>query len=449
MSILKFKYTGFALVALLLCMTLLACGDNPTAVPATTSSATKAASLGGTTSAPILNTPAGSATTAAAATTSAGTGAVAGTTAAGAITAAPTPGAGTTAIPGTTAAASGGSSATPGTGGTAVSANPCLDTVAASASPAASAPKPTTTVTDLATLPNLSYSGQKDLPAGDATSQGVIANLADAQFATIFGSFTPDKVSFADTPDSFDKVDAFLRQTLESNGWVQFRVESDLTNKQSLLVYQKGGSKVVASLESITDVTGYPTEFQSNIKQGDTLILIASGKVGQTAAATPFAIPGSPTPAVGPGQNAFANIEMEKGGKIVIQLCPNLAPKTVENFEKLALSNFYNGLTFHRVEKSPAPFVVQGGDPKGDGTGGPGYSIPDEFTTLKKHARGTVAMAHSSAPNSAGSQFYICLADAPHLDGSYAIFGQVVEGMDVVDNIAVGDKMKSVTITVK
>jgi cyclophilin family peptidyl-prolyl cis-trans isomerase len=454
LSILKFRYTGLALVALLLCMTLLACGDNPTAVPAT-SSATKTVSLGGTTSAPILNTPAGSGattaaagTTAAAATTSGGASSVAGTTAAGATTAAVTPGAGTTAIPATTAA-SGGSSTTPGTGGTAVSANPCLDTVAASATPVANAPKPTTTVTDLATLPNLSYSGQKDLTAADATSQGVIANLADAQFASIFGNFTPDKVSFADTADSFDKVDAFLRQTLESNGWVQFRVESDPTNKQSLLVYQKGGSKVVASLESIGDVTGYPAEFQTTIKQGDTLILIASGKVGQVVAATPFAIPGSPTPAVGAGQNAFATIEMEKGGKIVIQLCPNLAPKTVENFEKLAMSNFYNGLTFHRVEKSPTPFVVQGGDPKGDGTGGPGYSIPDEFTTLKKHMRGTVAMAHSSAPNSAGSQFYICLADAPHLDGGYAIFGQVVEGMDVVDNIAIGDKMKSVTITVK
>lgn len=439
MSILKFKYTGLALVAMLLCMTLLACGDNPTAVPAT---ATKAPALGAT-SAPILNTPAGSATTAAAATTAAGTTAAASATNGAGSTAA-TPTALLTAAQGaaTTAAT------TPGTGGTAVSANPCLDT-AANATPVANGPKPTTTVTDLATIPDLTYSGQKSLTAADATSQGVLANLGDAQYAPIFGTFAPDKVTFASSSDSFDKVDAFLRQTLEANGWVQFRIESDPTNKQSLLVYQKGGSKVVASLESVSDVTGYPTEFQSSLKQGDTLILIASGKVGASVTPTPFAIPGSPAPAVGPGQNAFATIEMEKGGKIVIQLCPNLAPKTVENFEKLATANFYNGLTFHRVEKSPTPFVVQGGDPKGDGTGGPGYTIPDEFTTLKKHTRGTVAMAHSQAPNSAGSQFYICLADAPHLDGSYAIFGQVVEGMEVVDNIAVGDKMKSVTITVK
>jgi len=444
LSILKFKYTGLALVALLLCMTLLACGDNPTAVPAAT---TKAPALGAT-SAPILNTPAGSATTAAAATTAVATNGsgttAAATTASGTGATAATPTALLTGGQGATTTAA----TTPGTGGTAVSANPCLDSTA-SATPVANAPKPTTTVTDLATVPDLTYSGQKSLTAADATSQGVLANLGDAQYAPVFGTFSPDKVTFASSSDSYDKVDAFLRQKLEADGWVQFRVESDPTNKQSLLVYQKGGSKLVASLESVTDVTGYPTEFQGSLKQGDTLILIASGKVGASVTPTPFAIPGSPTPAVGPGQNAFATIEMEKGGKIVIQLCPDLAPKTVENFEKLATSGFYNGLTFHRVEKSPTPFVVQGGDPKGDGTGGPGYTIPDEFTTLKKHTRGTVAMAHSSAPNSAGSQFYICLADAPHLDGSYAIFGQVIEGMDVVDNIAVGDKMKSVTITVK
>lgn len=435
MSILKFRYTGLALVALLLCMTLLACGDSPTPTSAPAPSPTKALSVAGTSS---LLTTAAATTAAAGATTAAAAGNTAGTTAA-----ATTAASGATAATTPTAAQSGGA--------TTVSANPCLDSAAAATSTTAAAngPAPTTTVKDLATLPNLAYTGQKDLKPADATSQGVLQNLSQAQFATIFGSFVPDKVTFADSTDTYDKVDAFYRQALEKDGWVLFRSEKDDPTKQSLLVYQKGGSKVVVSLEGIADVTSYPTEFKDTIKAGDTLILIASGKVGTVVTPTPFAIPGSPTAAVAAGQNKFATIEMEKGGKIVIQLCPNLAPKTVENFEKLADANFYNGLTFHRVEKSPTPFVVQGGDPKGDGTGGPGYTIPDEFTTQKKHTRGTVAMAHSQATNSAGSQFYICLGDAPHLDGSYAIFGQVVEGMDVVDKIAVGDKMKSVTITVK
>jgi peptidyl-prolyl cis-trans isomerase B (cyclophilin B) len=418
----KFKYTGLGLVALLLSLTLLACGDN-TAIPAT-GSTTQAVAPGGTTSAALLNTPGAATTVAPAAATTASGSTAATTTAAG---------------------------ATAASGATTVSANPCLDTNAAAAptTAATNVPKPTTTVTDLATLPNISYAGQKDLKASDTTSQGVLKNLSDAQFAPIFGGFGPDKISFAATSDSFDKAEAFFRKTLEDDGWVLFRSEKDDPTKQALLVYQKGGSKVVISLEAIGDTASYPAEFKDSIKAGDTLILVASGKVISAAQPTSVAIPGSPTAEVKAGENKFATIEMEKGGKIVIQLCPNLAPKTVENFEKLATRNFYNGLNFHRVEKTPTPFVVQGGDPKGDGTGGPGYTIPDEFTTQKKHTRGTVSMAHSSAANSAGSQFYIMLGAAPHLDGGYAIFGQVIEGMDIVDNIAVGDKMKSVIITVK
>ncbi|MDP2626203.1 MAG: peptidylprolyl isomerase, partial [Candidatus Rokubacteria bacterium] len=100
------------------------------------------------------------------------------------------------------------------------------------------------------------------------------------------------------------------------------------------------------------------------------------------------------------------------------------------------------GLTFHRVEPG---FVVQGGDPKGDGTGGPGYMIKAEFNT-QKHLRGALAMARSQNPDSAGSQFYICLAAAPFLDGNYTVFGIVTSGMDAVDKIKKGDKMKSVKI---
>lgn len=125
-------------------------------------------------------------------------------------------------------------------------------------------------------------------------------------------------------------------------------------------------------------------------------------------------------------------------GKIVIELYPESAPKTVENFKKLISEKFYDGLTFHRYVED---FVIQGGDPKGDGTGGPGYTIPDEFNNPKQHPhlKGTVAMARTEEPNSAGSQFYICLDKQPHLDGKYTTFGRVIEGMDVVMRLRKGD----------
>jgi peptidyl-prolyl cis-trans isomerase A (cyclophilin A) len=119
-------------------------------------------------------------------------------------------------------------------------------------------------------------------------------------------------------------------------------------------------------------------------------------------------------------------------GTFEIELFPDVAPKTVENFLTLTNKGFYNGLTFHRVIKG---FVIQGGDPNGNGTGGPGYTIPAEFSTLK-HETGTVAMARRGDDiNSAGSQFYICLAPQPALDGKYTIFGRVSSGMDVVMKI--------------
>ena len=130
-------------------------------------------------------------------------------------------------------------------------------------------------------------------------------------------------------------------------------------------------------------------------------------------------------------------------GTVTLELYPEVAPKTVENFVELANKGFYNGLTFHRVIPG---FVAQGGCPLGDGTGGPGYTIPAEFSA-KKHIKGTLAMARSSHPDSAGSQFYICLDATPHLDGSYTIFGQVLEGMDNVEKLVIGDTMDSVTIT--
>ena len=137
-----------------------------------------------------------------------------------------------------------------------------------------------------------------------------------------------------------------------------------------------------------------------------------------------------------------AVIALEKGGEIKIEFFPDDAPKTVENFVKLAKDGFYDNLAFHRVVPG---FVVQGGDPKGNGTGGPGYTIKAEFNK-NKHVRGAVAMARSAHPDSAGSQFYITYAPQPHLDGSYTVFGKVTSGMELVDQIKQGDKMKSVTI---
>lgn len=159
--------------------------------------------------------------------------------------------------------------------------------------------------------------------------------------------------------------------------------------------------------------------------------------VGQAGAQQPT----SPSQGAKPVKQT-AIITMEKGGEIKIDFFPADAPKTVENFITLANKGFYDGLTFHRVEPG---FVVQGGDPKGNGTGGPGYKVKAEFNK-NPHNRGAVAMARSNDPDSAGSQFYIVLAPANFLDGKYTVFGTVTSGMDVVDKIRVGDKMKSVKI---
>jgi peptidyl-prolyl cis-trans isomerase B (cyclophilin B) len=130
-------------------------------------------------------------------------------------------------------------------------------------------------------------------------------------------------------------------------------------------------------------------------------------------------------------------IEMENGGLMKGELYPEIAPVTVENFEKLAKEGFYDGLTFHRVIPG---FMIQGGCPRGNGTGGPGYTIKGEFTMNGfrndlKHTRGVLSMARAMDPNSAGSQFFVMVADAPHLDGQYASFGKVTEGMDTADYI--------------
>jgi peptidylprolyl isomerase len=122
-------------------------------------------------------------------------------------------------------------------------------------------------------------------------------------------------------------------------------------------------------------------------------------------------------------------------GRVVIQLRPDKAPKTVARIKELAREGFYDGTPFHRVIPG---FMAQGGDPTGTGTGGSGKNLPAEFSDIR-HERGTVSMARSSSPNSADSQFFICFAPAPHLDGQYTAFGQVVEGMEFVDRIKKGN----------
>ncbi len=137
----------------------------------------------------------------------------------------------------------------------------------------------------------------------------------------------------------------------------------------------------------------------------------------------------------------MVTITMENGKQIKLELYPEIAPKTVENFEKLVKEGFYNGLCFHRVIPG---FMIQGGCPDGTGMGGPGYHIKGEFlangfVNNLKHTRGVISMARAMDPNSAGSQFFIMHEDAPHLDGQYAAFGKVVEGIEVVDEIAAVD----------
>jgi peptidyl-prolyl cis-trans isomerase B (cyclophilin B) len=134
-----------------------------------------------------------------------------------------------------------------------------------------------------------------------------------------------------------------------------------------------------------------------------------------------------------------------KHGDIVFTLFPDDAPLHAAAFIKLADAGFYDGLSFHRVEPG---FVVQGGDPKGDGTGGPGYRLKAEFNS-RPHLRGTVAMARATQPDSAGSQFYICLDDARFLDNQYTVFGQMSDGFEALDAIRRGDAMSSVKVEPK
>lgn len=143
--------------------------------------------------------------------------------------------------------------------------------------------------------------------------------------------------------------------------------------------------------------------------------------------------------------NPTAIIEMENGDVMKLELYPDIAPNTVRNFISLANKGFYDGVIFHRVIPG---FMIQGGDPQGVGVGGPGYSIKGEFKANGfennlKHTKGVISMARSMSPNSAGSQFFIMVADSPHLDGQYAAFGKVTEGIETAEKIAAVKRNRS------
>jgi len=140
-------------------------------------------------------------------------------------------------------------------------------------------------------------------------------------------------------------------------------------------------------------------------------------------------------------EGKHVKIETENG-EIIIELYPEDAPNHVASFKALIAKGFYDGLIFHRVI---ADFMAQGGDPTGTGRGGPGYTIKAEFNA-RKHLRGTVSMARTHDPDSAGSQFFICFSPQSYLDGQYTVFGQVTKGMDVVDKIKIGTVMKKLTV---
>lgn len=166
---------------------------------------------------------------------------------------------------------------------------------------------------------------------------------------------------------------------------------------------------------------------------------IDSKTVEKTMSKAPKKAPSATDKGLPEGNHVLIETDL---GSIKIELLPDVAPNTVANFKVLASNGYYDGIIFHRVIPG---FMAQTGDPTGTGTSGPGYKINAEFNATK-HVRGTVAMARTADPDSAGSQFYICFGSQPHLDRQYTVFGQVVEGMEVVDQVKNGTVMNRVTL---
>jgi peptidylprolyl isomerase len=205
-----------------------------------------------------------------------------------------------------------------------------------------------------------------------------------------------------------------------------------------LLVSRAGSAAKPASqadngLASTADTFGTSAAVPT-VAEAPTAAPVVNTQVMPTA--TTYTYSAAPPMTIDPAKKYTATIETPRGN-IVVELLPDIAPQTVNNFVFLARQNFYNGLTWHRVLQG---FMAQGGDPKGDGTGGPGYSVPAEFTDKILYDKpGLLAMARSSDPNSAGSQFFITTAPATFLNNQYTIFGQVLQGQDIVDGIPLRD----------
>jgi len=202
------------------------------------------------------------------------------------------------------------------------------------------------------------------------------------------------------------------------------------------LVQDQGNSRLIsiAPPELINNRTMVPLRFMSEVVGAQVNFTPAAGGVNNRVDVDEKAAPETPVP-----DTVQYTIETTKGN-VVVEVYPKMLPITVGNFEKLIKDKFYDGLTFHRVED----WVIQGGDPKGNGSGGPGWTIPLEVSLTLKNLRGSLAMARSNAPDTAGSQFYILKKDASWLDGNYSVFGKVVEGLEVVDKIEKGDKIVSI-----
>jgi len=174
-------------------------------------------------------------------------------------------------------------------------------------------------------------------------------------------------------------------------------------------------------------------------------LLCVAGVLGPSQPEAVGAFPDKPgaASAIAPWKGPAPHVIIETDhGKLILELYPDVAPRTVARFVELVKKGFYNGLIFHRVVPK---FLIQGGDPAGDGTGGSGLPIPAEFSE-KKHGAGTVGLARLRDPDSADSQFYICLEPQPFLDGKYTVFGQVVEGLDVLPKIQEHDVMRMVAL---
>jgi peptidylprolyl isomerase len=206
-----------------------------------------------------------------------------------------------------------------------------------------------------------------------------------------------------------------------------------------------GQPTVAATTPANTVITGTPEPTpKPTLSPACAALPTATGPTATPPEVQVKSYPAKPEMAIDPAKTYLAHVYLEKG-HIVMNLLPEIAPEHVNSFVFLANDNYFDGQVFHRVVKSPTPFVAQTGDPTGTGTGGPGYSLPLEASQTP-FDRGAVGAARSSDPNSAGSQWFITLGGAPHLNGQYTVFAQVVAGMEVADCIDQGDRIVEITI---